>query len=155
MKYPIIGLFFVIICLTIACNNSANHTTEQQQAWDEVMVVHDEVMPKTADVNRLTAQLRTKVAALDSTQQETKTSMMDAIQALERADEGMMSWMSEVQDPEILRGENKTHEEIMRYLNDEKKKVGQVRDDIVTALERGNQLLANTPTATPDSTNQQ
>lgn len=80
---------------------------------------------------------------------------MDAILAIERADEGMMNWMAEVQDPEILHGENKTHEEIMRYLNEEKNKVNVVRDNILAALERGNQLLENTPVAIPDSTSQQ
>lgn len=138
----------------MACNNSANQTAEQQ-AWDEVMAVHDEVMPKTAELNRLATQLRSKIATLDSTQQESKNTMMDAILAIERADEGMMNWMAEVQDPEILHGENKTHEEIMRYLNEEKNKVNVVRDNILAALERGNQLLENTPVAIPDSTSQQ
>lgn len=155
MKNAAIGLFFVLAILNIACNNSANQTVEQQQAWDQMMAVHDDVMPKTSDLNRMTTQLRTKIAALDSTQQDTKNKMMDAIQALERAEEGMMSWMAEVQDPEILRGEHKTHAEIMRYLEEEKDKVDRVQADIIASLDQGKQLLESAPPMMPDSTNQQ
>ena len=155
MKNAAIGLFFLVNFLMTACNNSTNQVVEEQQAWDQVMAVHDDVMPKTADLNRMTTQLRAKNAALDSTRQDTKNKIMDAIQALESADESMMSWMAEVQDPEILRGDNKTHAEIMRYLEEEKNKVDRVQSDITVSLDQGKQILESVSQMMPDSTSKQ
>lgn len=153
MKTTVFSLFFAIACLTIACNNnSANQQTEEQQAWDAVMAVHDEVMPKMSDINRMSDDLRARANALDSTQMATKQNLMDAAQALERADEGMMSWMAEVKSPETMRSEQKTHEEIMNYLDEQKNKVNQVRDSINNSLEQGKMLLEQTPAPAADST---
>ena len=144
MKNAAISLFFLVNFLMTACNNSTNQVVEEQQAWDQVMAVHDDVMPKTADLNRMTTQLRAKNAALDSTRQDTKNKIMDAIQALESADESMMNWMAEVQDPEI-----------MRYLEEEKNKVDRVQSDIMVSLDQGKQILEGASQMMPDSTSKQ
>ncbi|MFN7115654.1 MAG: hypothetical protein ACK4TA_02585 [Saprospiraceae bacterium] len=155
MKIKFKNLLFAMACLTIACNNSGNQEVEQQQAFDAVMLVHDEVMPRIADVNRLTTDLRSRAEGLDSTQQATKNQLYDAIQALERADEGMMNWMAEVQTPETLRGEGKTHAEIMRYLEEQQKQVNQVRDSIQLSLQRGEEMLQQTTAPAQDTSGQQ
>ncbi len=151
----LISFVFAITCFTMACNNGAQQTTQEQQATDEVMRVHDEVMPKMGDVNRMTTDLRNRAAGLDSTQMALKNELYDAIQSLERADEGMMNWMAAFQMPESLRGEGKTHEEIMRYLEAQQTMVNQVRDSIQQSLQRGEQLMQQAPAATPDTMNQQ
>lgn len=155
MKIKLMTLFFAIACFTVACNSGAKQETEQQQAFDAVMLVHDEVMPKMGDVNRLTTDLRNRAAGLDSTQLTLKNDMYDVIQSLERADEGMMSWMAAFQSPEIMRGEGKAHEEIMRYLEAQQNEVNQVRDSIQLALQRGEEVLQQVPATAADTTSQQ
>lgn len=168
MRFEKSLLFLIMLSFVLACGNNGQEQTEQQQAWDAVMAVHDEVMPKMADVNRLTTQLRAKAAALDSNQTTTKDVYYNAvqslerkevyfsaIQSLERADEGMMTWMAAVRAPEVLRGERKSHAEIMQYLKEEQNKVNQVRDSILTSLERGNQVLHQVSDAPVDTTDRQ
>lgn len=52
--------------------------------WDQMMVVHDAVMPKMSDISRLKKQLRADSANLD------------LITKLTKAEDGMWAWMHEL-----------------------------------------------------------
>lgn len=59
-------------------------TDDVQQQWDAMMVIHDQVMPKMSDINRLKKQLRQDTAQLALTAKLTE------------AEEGMWAWMHEL-----------------------------------------------------------
>ena len=109
--------------------------------YKEVFAVHDEVMPKISEVNRLSRELKKWSAGeklpLDSTM---KARVSQVILQLEKADEGMGQWMSEIQDPGDLRP-SKSHAEIMQYFEDEKTRVGKVKTDILDGIQTGIGLL--------------
>lgn len=130
----ILGLFI------IGCNQSAKQQAEEQLLWDQVMAVHDEVMPKMSEINQISRDLRTKLEATDSTLVDQREQMMVGIRALEQADEGMMTWMAAIEPLDELR-EDKTHEQIMAYLQEEQQKVAKVKEDMLTSIEEGKKLL--------------
>ena len=108
-----------IILLTSlsACDKKPDN---QKIMIDEVMAIHDEVMPKMDEIMSLKSSLDSvsKVSA-DSVKARELSS------ALEVADNKMMDWMEEY-NPDLLKG--KSSEEISKYYADEKAKISSVKD---------------------------
>ncbi len=82
-----------------ACNQDADKVQETE---NEVMEIHDEVMPQISTINTLQKDLRARIAQLDSLQQEGVASTTQAEQRLKAlelnqelttADSLMMDWM--------------------------------------------------------------
>ncbi|MEZ4953438.1 MAG: hypothetical protein R2825_07665 [Saprospiraceae bacterium] len=123
-----------------ACqSNDPNHIA-QENLKDELMVVHDEVMPKMGEIHKLKKQLK-KLSTESSVEENGNLEeIKNAIYALEKADDGMMDWMANFKSPSKLRGE-KSHEEIMAYLENEKEKIEQVKNDMMTSIERAKKLV--------------
>ncbi len=130
MRVSLVLLLSVIISLT-ACNQQAEENQKTQTvAWYEMMKIHDEVMPKTSEINRLSRNLKgMKEEVPDILESQYNV----ALQKLEAAEEGMMTWMSELQQLDAMR-KNKSHEEIMGYLNGEKRKIETVRKDMLNSI---------------------
>ncbi|MDX1940078.1 MAG: hypothetical protein SFU99_05965 [Saprospiraceae bacterium] len=142
MKTYQLLIFLILGSFALSCDQTAKQQAQEQQLWDQVMAVHDEVMPKMGEMNQLSRDLRTKLEELDTTLTEQREQMMMGIRALEQADEGMMSWMSAIEPLDELH-ENKTHEEIMAYLKEEQQKVSKVKEDMLKSIEEGKKLLNN------------
>jgi len=60
-----------------------------QQLYDEVMKVHDEVMPKMNDIYKLKEELKKKIATSPEIADEKKKGIESAIVKLDSASEGM------------------------------------------------------------------
>lgn len=82
-----------------ACNQGGERVKETE---DEVMAIHDEVMPKMQDIMNLKKKLSAKLLELDSLQQEGVSSntlaeqrvkALDLSRDLTMADSLMMDWM--------------------------------------------------------------
>jgi hypothetical protein len=63
-----------------------------------------------------------------------------AIDNLEAADEGMMEWMSNLMQLEDLR-KNKSHEDIMSYLEEQKAAALKVEKDISDSMGNAKRIL--------------
>jgi HSP90 family molecular chaperone len=144
MKYflPLLTLLF------FACGNNNGNTgdsalnKEEDKRKDEIFVIHDEVMPKMGEIHRLGRDLKKQVMSNPQLDQAMKDQVAQVVLQLEKADDGMMSWMAEFQQPSKLR-DSKSHEEIMQYLDAEMKKVQQVKTDINSSIEAGKKLLSS------------
>ncbi|MCC6725593.1 MAG: hypothetical protein IT258_13885 [Saprospiraceae bacterium] len=136
--------FFFLATFSIsflACGGSNEHTEKEDALKDEVFAIHDEVMPKMSDIVALKGKLLDMAA--DSTKAlEAKA----AISQLEKAEEGMMDWMNNFQQPDKLR-ETKQHEEIMAYLESEKQRIAAVREAMNNSIKTGQRILAEAPKA--------
>jgi hypothetical protein len=143
MKKLMIPLF-LITGLLIACNSSDSAAQKMQQeeeaAWKEMMKVHDEVMPKMADMNRVARTLRPYLEEGKLEDKRQQEAVNRAIRQLETADDAMMDWMAEVKQLKALR-EEMEHEAIMEYLQQEQNAIAKVRDDMLNSLENGQELL--------------
>jgi hypothetical protein len=103
-----------------------------QELYNEVMKIHDEVMPKMDDIRAFKSKLKER---LDKSQDLTQTEriQIDAMIAkLDSAGEGMMIWMREFRPLPDSLGEEKARE----YLENEMERVKRVRENINSALEQ-------------------
>lgn len=94
-----IGLTTLTVFLMVSCNEDGERVEETE---DEVMAIHDEVMPQMQDIMNLKKQLSAKLLELDSLQQEgvssntlaeQRTKALDLSRDLTVADSLMMDWM--------------------------------------------------------------
>lgn len=107
--------------------------TEGNEAlYEEVMKVHDEVMPKMNDIFRLKEELKNKIAAAPEMAEEKKKEIEAKIVALDSANESMMVWMRQFNPLPDSLGEEKARE----YLENEMEKVKQVRESVLSSIEK-------------------
>lgn len=107
---------------------------------EQVMAVHDEVMPKMGTIGKLVAELKAKVDTTEMGQQY-ETAMKD----LQEANRAMMDWMRDFGDrfdsDEILNGKELT-EEKQQWLDEEEEKVKVVKEKMNSSIKRAEALLA-------------
>jgi hypothetical protein len=134
---------FVLVLITataVACKPKSEDKVEASEAletspnealYNEVMKVHDEVMPKMNDVYKYQQQLKEKLKA-PNLSAKNKEEINAVLSRLDSAGNGMMVWMRQFDPIPDSLGEEKAR----IYLEGEMEKVKRVREDIVQALEQ-------------------
>jgi hypothetical protein len=140
-----ISKYLLLACLALlwSCGQKSNseghdhdggHDAEKggnQALYDEVMKVHDEVMPKMNDIYKLKEQLKDKIANTPDMVAEKKQQIESAISRLDSASEGMMVWMRNFNPiPDSVGAQ-----EARDYLESEMEKIKKVSEDVRKALE--------------------
>ncbi|HUR30143.1 MAG TPA: hypothetical protein VMZ69_01855 [Saprospiraceae bacterium] len=118
-------------------------TPELQNYENEIMKIHDEVMPKMSDVNRLSAQLR----GIKETGKTTdgKTISIDGLdpvlESLNNSDKYMSDWMKNYSDikPKL------TERQLLPFFQKELEKITQLRTMILGSIDQANKWLAAHP----------
>lgn len=106
-------------------------TSENEKLYNEVMKVHDEVMPKMDDIHRLKMSIREKIEK-NPNLPKVERLKLDAMYAkLDSANDGMMVWMREFRPLPDSVGEEKAK----KYLENEMERVNKVRDNMLKAIE--------------------
>lgn len=125
----------LFVLLFFSCKKENNEATQMQQ----VMAIHDEVMPKMGKLAKYTSELKSKV---DTT--ATGKQYEEAMKELQEANSAMMDWMMGFGDrfdsDEILNGKELTAQK-QEWLNEEEIKVKALREQINTSLEKAEKLL--------------
>lgn len=134
-------LYILLVAgLQVACGktgkNAQNEKAAETRLWEEVMVVHDDVMPKMSDINRLKKGLRELPPA---------PSTITAITDLTKAEDAMWDWMHGLKTQVQL--DSLAHEEALDYLDREKTRIEAVRELMLKSIEQGQKALNK-----PDST---
>ena len=139
MKLKTATVFFSICLVLVSCKNETKKNEVPSQ-MEEVMAIHDEVMPKMGTISHLIADLKPKV---DST--EVGKENLKAIRDLQGAHKSMMDWMKDF-------GERFNYEEIMNgmelttkkqgWLKEEEVKVNELREKINTSIANAERVLA-------------
>lgn len=110
--------------------------TSQMQ---EVMAIHDEVMPKMGEIGKLVGQLKPMADSLGIDSPEGKA-MLD----LQDANKAMMDWMQGIgkrfDSDEIMKGKALT-EEKQKLLDEEEEKVIVVKEKINSSIANAKTLL--------------
>jgi hypothetical protein len=115
-------------------DHGGGHDAEEggnQSLYDEVMKVHDEVMPKMNDIYKLKEQLKDKIANTPDMVAEKKQQIESTISRLDSASEGMMVWMRNFNPLPDSVGEQEARD----YLESEMEKIKKVSEDVRKALE--------------------
>jgi hypothetical protein len=110
-------------------------TSGNQELYNEVMKIHDEVMPKMNDIHKLKQELKEKLTKAPKLTEAEKMEIDAMIAKLDSAGESMMDWMHKFQPIPDSLGEEKARE----YLEGEIEKVKKVRENITEALEKAKQ----------------
>jgi hypothetical protein len=109
------------------------HPEEEQGAnqalYEEVMGIHDEVMPKMNDLYKRKTALKTRLELPGISENEMQE-IHQKIARIDSSSESMMVWMREFDPVPDSEGE----EEARTYLEEELVKVKKVREDILEAL---------------------
>lgn len=140
-------LLVMVFVITWSCGQKSHDHDEHNQRdgdaieeggnqvlYDEVMKVHDEVMPKMNDIYKLKEELKNQIANTPNIAEEKKKEIEATILKLDSASEGMMVWMRNFNPLPDSLGEEQAKE----YLENEMEKVKKVREDVVEALEKAN-----------------
>ena len=131
MKKLKILIPIILLTSLSACDKKPDN---QKVMIDEVMAIHDEVMPKMDEIMSLKS-------SLDSASKVSPDSVKarELSSALEVADNKMMDWMEEY-NPDLLKG--KSADEITKYYADEKAKISGVKDLTDKSIEDAKAFLS-------------
>lgn len=134
------ALLFVSLLVTVSCNKSGkghHHESEplkdnpNEALYNEVMSVHDEVMPKMEEIYRLKKELK-EILNSNGEVADKKEQIKNTILLLDSADRGMMDWMHKFKPLP-----DSTDQETAReYLENEMEKINQVKELTRDAIER-------------------
>lgn len=129
MKYlPMLFLFI------LACTSSKKN--EIKLLKDEVIAIHDEVMPKMGELRRARKSLMLQADTIMGSDSTRAMMLKGLADDLGNANEGMMQWMRNY-EPEF----DGTDEEVMSYLGDQKKSIQQVKEDMLESLKKGEEAM--------------
>ena len=115
------------ICDTVQC--------EQQVLYDQVIELHDEVMPKLSQISALKSEIEVKMeASVDSIE---RSEWLQLMQQLDEADVSMWVWMRQFK-PDM---DSTVTVEDMAYLETQLKQVAEVAQNINGSIERSKKAL--------------
>lgn len=98
--------------------------------YDEVMRIHDEVMPKMNDLYKIKEELKKQLAETTNLTEEKRRELEAQLAKVEEASKGMMVWMREFNPPADSLGEKVVNE----YLKEQLEAVKKVKENIQQAL---------------------
>ncbi|PIQ46979.1 MAG: hypothetical protein COW03_17675 [Cytophagales bacterium CG12_big_fil_rev_8_21_14_0_65_40_12] len=125
----------LVLFLAFACAKKDNGDA----LVNEVLNIHDEVMPKMGELMSLRKKVLDKVEGSSSPDE-----LRDIALRLEEAQKGMMLWMNDWSKNSAPFVKNETtQEEKMGYLNAEKERVTKVKDDINNSIAEAKEALKN------------
>ena len=137
------------ICILSSCSPSSDHD-HIDKLDAEILEIHDEVMPKLEDINHYSEEIRSKMAQLDSLQQEGVSSntvaeqrlkATDLLAKLQEADSLMWAWMRayEADSAKALADEDA----ILQYFENEKQKIINVKEKTENSIREAQSFLEN------------
>ncbi len=138
MKFIPIYLIFTLFIFLQSCGNKQVEENKTQR--EQVIAVHDEVMPKMGQLKSLEKAALQKAEEIQNsdTPDQTKIDALNNLAArLNQAYEGMFVWMRQYNTED---GE-KTPEEVKAYLEEQLILVTKVNEDIKAALAEAELLL--------------
>lgn len=131
-------LTILLLTLSFSCKEKEKEVEGPSQ-MEQVMAIHDEVMPKMSTLGKLVGELNTKI---DTT--ETGLKYEAAMKDLQAAHNSMMDWMKGFGDrfdsDEILNGKALSDEK-QKWLDLEEVKVKDLKEQINSSIANAEALL--------------
>lgn len=151
MKKPGFILHLLLLTTILSCNNSGKTTSREDLAdslQSQVIDLHDIAMPKSMripnlqekaqhlidSINQLPAQAQQALASY-------KAKLEEVNKELGEANDAMEGWMTEMN----LDSARNNIEERIKYLTEEKIKVGKIKDAILASLAKADSLFKANP----------
>ncbi len=135
-------LLFLPLGFVLSFSACKSDTKEAETLLNqEIMKVHDEVMPKMGEINRMKRQLSEYKDAVPDDNAEMKDSLINAILLLAKTEDNMNDWMAGYKYP----NPDMQHEEIMTYLKGQQDTIQQINNEVFMTIAIGNGLLKSAP----------
>ncbi len=133
-------ILFLGLLITVSCKKTGHETHHQnetdnnpnQALYDQVMDVHDEVMPKSDQLYQLKKELKDKIANTPDLAADKKKELDQIIAELDSADHSMMDWMHKFNPLP----DSADHEKAREYLENEMEKIKKVRELINGSIQK-------------------
>ncbi len=136
MRKTILLAFVASSMIGISCSSSGSKQEDKQKKLiEEVMAVHDEVMPKMDTVMTLKSSLD---SALKVSSPDDSVKIVALSAALDSADVKMSVWMEEYR-PESVKG--KDDSTVVKYLENEKLRITLVKEITEKSIENATAFL--------------
>ncbi len=136
-------LFLISTLMVAGCGQPASQGSDNgnddgvegnpnQALYDQVMDIHDEVMPKMEDLYKIKSQLQEKIANSPDMVKERKVALEKMILELDEASNAMMDWMHQFNPLP----DSADEEDSRAYLETQMEKIKKVKEEMLTTLER-------------------
>ncbi|MDC6352948.1 MULTISPECIES: hypothetical protein [unclassified Robiginitalea] len=137
---PVLGAMLAGMLLLAGCKGEKKQEAKDAPSqMEEVIAVHDEVMPEMKTIANLVAELK---PLADSTGSDSQYAV--AMQDLQAAHQSMMDWMqgfgNRFDHEEIMKGKALS-EEKQAWLAEEQEKVEAMRNQVLGSIERAREVL--------------
>lgn len=130
MMYARLLIVFFILNL-LSCKND-----DAEILHNEIMLIHDEVMPKTGEIAYLYFAFRKKVETDSTISSVQKMELLKQADDLEKAEDEMMVWMNDYIPPHKMKS-SKNEDEIIDYLQEQKKIISNIKVHTNSSLASG------------------
>lgn len=128
----IVGFLFITSC-------KEEKRNEEASQMEQVMAIHDEVMPKMGQLGKLVGQLKPMADSLGTDSPQAK-----AMRDLQDANKAMMDWMqgfgNKFEPEEIMEGQELSEEKKL-WLNEEEIKMKELKEKINSSIANAEALL--------------
>ena len=132
--------FVIFLCAALVGCGSDDKELETK-LHEEVMVVHNEVMPKMGEASRLKRQLATFKQTVPDENAALKDSLINTILLLAKSEDMMSDWMANYKYPNPAA----KHEDLVMYLKAQKDSIKQVSDAMYMSLAVAKGFLKEMP----------
>jgi len=140
IKHIIAVFFSIVLLFSVSCKEEKKDTEKHTQ-MEQVIAIHDEVMPKMGKIGRLVGKLKGKVDTTAIGMEYGK-----AMKDLQDANASMMNWMQDFggrfDSGEIMDGDELTPEK-QEWLNEEEEKVKMVKEKINSSIAKAEALISD------------
>ncbi|MFM9838085.1 MAG: hypothetical protein ACKVOQ_07460 [Cyclobacteriaceae bacterium] len=137
------NLLFISCLILLSCTKTSKQEEHDhdggnadenpnQALYDQVMDIHDEVMPRSEDIYQLKKELQEKVVSTPNLVAEKKQELELAIAQLDSADQSMMDWMHHFHPLP----DSADQEKARAYLESEMEKIKKVRELTSESIEK-------------------
>ncbi len=138
----LLAIISIMSCSRSSDHSGMNHDTEQTQEegpnqalYNQMMDVHDEVMPKMDDIMKLKRELQEQIANSPDMVVERKEELERVISNLDSASNSMMSWMHRIHEFDPL-ADSVDQEKAREYLESEMEEIRKVKELINESIEK-------------------
>jgi len=138
----LLAMFSLVSCTKSGDHSGMNHDSDQTQEegpnqalYNQMMDVHDEVMPKLDDLERLKRELKEDIANSPDMVIERKQELEAIISNLDSASSAMMNWMHRIHEFDPL-ADSVDQEKAREYLETEMEEIRKVKDLINGSIEK-------------------
>ncbi len=144
MKYlALLTIFSVLACTSPSSPEQEGKREKKenpaQQAFQQALQTHDEIMPMTGELNRLGRELKSRIEQCPPKQ---KSSWQAAIDSLESTEDAMMQWMAAFPSPTSL-PDSLNEEQIRQLYRQKEREIVAIGKRMKAARDRANELLEN------------